>query len=151
MTTGEYFMRKGNCKKNHCSAMSNSAWCDLNSKGGLLKLRDHCNNPKCKCQMQISFSPRHFQLEGSCFKKTMRNIFKGTERMWNSFIKPGLKIATPNFWASVAAKTKNPQSTQIKSKILKSSTGSKILSLTDMHGRGLRIKICKSFQKTSPR
>ena len=42
----------------HCSPMSNSAWCDLNSRGDLLKLHDLCHNPKCKCQKQITFTPK---------------------------------------------------------------------------------------------
>ena len=57
--------------------------------------------------------------------------------MWNNFIKPGLKIATPIISAGVAAKTKNPQLAEITSNILKSVIGGKILSLTDMHGHGL--------------
>ena len=50
-------------------------------------------------------------------------------------------MATPLSSAAVAAKTKNPQSAQVTSNILKSITCGKILSLTDMHGRGLRLKV----------
>ena len=71
----------------------------------------------------------------------MKKIFKGSQTAWNKFLEPALKIATPNISAGVAAKTKNPQSAQITSNILKSLTGGKILSLTDMHGRGLRLKV----------
>ena len=42
--------------------------------------------------------------------------------------------------AAVAAKTKNPQSAQKTNKFLKSLTRGKILSLNDMHGRGLILK-----------
>ena len=63
--------------------MSKSAWCDLNSKVDILKLLDKCPNPKCKCQKQIIFTPRQFQLEGSEFKSTMKKFFKRTEKMWN--------------------------------------------------------------------
>ena len=38
-------------------------------------------------------------------------------------------------------KTKNTQSAQVTSNILKSLTGGKILSLTDMHGNLLRLKV----------
>ena len=41
----------------------------------------------------------------------------------------------------MAAKTKNPQSAQITNNIIKTLPGGKILSLTDMHGRGLRLKV----------
>ena len=50
-------------------------------------------------------------------------------------------MATPLISTAVAAKTKNPQSAQITNNILKSLTGRKIFSLTDMHGRGLRLKV----------
>ena len=32
-----------------------------------------CHNPKCKCQKQITFTPKQFQLEGAGFKNTMKN------------------------------------------------------------------------------
>ena len=50
-------------------------------------------------------------------------------------------MATPLISAAVAAKTKSPQSAQITSSILKSITGGKVLSLTDIHGRGLRLRV----------
>ena len=49
-------------------------------------------------------------------------------------------MATPLLSAAVAAKTKNPQSAHVASSILKSLTGGKYLNLTDMNGRGLRLK-----------
>ena len=71
----------------------------------------------------------------------MKKIFKGSQTAWNNFLKPALQIATPIFSAGVAMKTKNPQSAQVRSNILKSLTGGKILSLTDTHGNGLRLKV----------
>ena len=73
-------------------------------------------------------------------KLRLQNIFRGTKKVWDSFIEPGLKTATPLISAAVAAKTKNPQSAQITNYISKSLPGGKILLLTDMHGRGLRIE-----------
>ena len=32
-------MKKGKCKNNHCSAISNSALCDLKNKGELLNIK----------------------------------------------------------------------------------------------------------------
>ena len=49
MTKGEDFINRGNCKKNHGSFISNSAWCDLKSKGIKLKIFDKNPNPKCNC------------------------------------------------------------------------------------------------------
>ena len=107
----------------------------------VLKLHDMCLNPKCKCQKQITFSPNQFQLEGAGFENTMKKIFKGSQTAWNNFLKPALKIATPIFSAGVAMKTKNPQSAQVTSNILKSLTRVKIISVTGMHGTGLRLKV----------
>ena len=50
-------------------------------------------------------------------------------------------MATALISAVVAAKTKSPQSAQITSNILKSLTGGKTLSLRDMHGRGMRLRV----------
>ena len=141
MTRGQDFIKNAKCSHGHRSAMSNSAWCDLNKNCTVLKLHDMCHNPKCKCQKQITFSPNQFQLEGAGFKNTMKKILKGSQTAWNKFIKPGLKIATPLISAAVAAKTKNPQSAQVTNSILKTLTRGKILSPTDMHGRGLRLKV----------
>ena len=141
MSRAQKFMQKGKCKNNHCSSMSKSAWTDLNSKGNILKLHDKCPNPRCGCQKMITFTPHQYMLEGGSIKSKLQKICRGTRKTWDSFIKPGLKIATPLISAAIAAKTKNPQSAQVRNSILKSLTGGKILSLTDMHGRGLRLKV----------
>ena len=78
-------------------------------------------------------------LEGGSIKNKLQNIFRRTKKAWDSFIEPGLKMATPLISAAVAAKTKNPQSAQITKNLLKSLTVGKILSLTDIHGRGFRL------------
>ena len=80
-------------------------------------------------------------LEGGSIQSKLQKICRCTKKTWDSFIKPGLKIATLLISAAVAAKTKNPQSAQVTNSISKSLTGGKILSLTDMHGRGLRFKV----------
>ena len=141
MTGAENFMKNFKCKHGPRSATSNSAWCDLNKSCTVLKLHYMFHNPKCTCQEQITFTPKQFQLEGSGFGNTMKEIFSGNEKRWNFFIKPRLKIATPMIWASVAVKTKNLQSAQITSNNLKSITGGKILSFTDLHGDGLRLRV----------
>ena len=65
-------------QKGPCSAMSNSAWCDLNSKGDILKLHDKCSNPKCDCQKIITFTRQQYMLEGGSIKKRLNSNFKGT-------------------------------------------------------------------------
>ena len=76
MTRGQDFIKKAKCTHGHRSAMSNSAWCDLNKNCTVLKLHDMCLNPKCKCQKQITFSSNQFQLEGGGFKNTMKKYLK---------------------------------------------------------------------------
>ena len=121
--------------------MSNSAWCDLKNNGNILKIHDKCPNPKCNCQKMITFTPHQYMLEGGSIKSKLQKNFRGTKNAWDSFIKPGLKMAKPIISAAIAATTKNPQSAQITNSNLKSLTGGKIMSLTDMHGRGLRLKV----------
>ena len=139
MTKGEDFVKRGKCGHNHCSAMSNSARCDLNSKGDILKLHDRC--AKCNSQKLITFTPRQYMLEGAGFKNTMNKIFKGSETAWNKFLKPALNMASPCLGMAVSAKTKNPKIGQATTSILKSISGGKILSLTDIHGNGLRLRV----------
>ena len=140
MTKGEDFIKRGKCKNTHCSPMSKSAWCDLNRKCNILKLHDKCPNAKCNCQKIVTFTPQHYMVEIGSIKK-LQKIINGTQTAWNKFIKPGLKMVTPLISAAIAAKTKNPQSFRVANSILKSLTGGKVLSLTDMHGNGLRLKV----------
>ena len=142
MTRGQDFIKSAKCTHGHRSAMSNSAWCDLNKNCTVLNLHDMWHNPKCKCQKQITFSPKQFQLEGGSIESELKSIFRGTKTAWDKFIKPGLKMATPLISAAIAAKTKNLQSAQVTNSFLKSLTCGKILSLTDMHsGAGLRLRV----------
>ena len=135
------FIKNAKCRHGHRSAMTNSAWCDFNKNCTVLKLHDMCHNPKCRCQRQITFSPKQFQLERGGFRKTMKIIFKGSQTPWNKFLKPALNIASPFIGLTVSAKTKNPKVGQATANNLKSISGGKNLSLTDMHGQGLRLKV----------
>ena len=80
-------------------------------------------------------------LEGGSIKSKLQKKFRGTQKAWDNFNKPGSKMATPLISAAVAAKPKSPQLAQITNNILKPSTGGKILSLPDMPGRGLILKV----------
>ena len=139
MTRGEDFRKKGKCKNKHCSSMLNSAWSDLNSKGDILKLHDICPNPKCNCQKIITFTPHQYMLEGGSIKNKLQKIFKGTQTAWNKFLKSAINATAPFIGMAVSAKTKNPKVGQAMTNILKNISGGKFLSLTDMHGHGLRV------------
>ena len=103
MTHGEDFIKNAKCTHGHRSAMSNSAWCDLNRKCTVLKLHVMCQNPMCKGQKQITFTSQ-IQLEGGSIKSKLQNVFRGTQAAWKKFLKPGLKMATPLISAAVAAR-----------------------------------------------
>ena len=141
MTRGQDFVKNAKCTHGHRSAMRNSAWCDLNKNCTVLKLHDMCHNPKCKCQKQITFSPNRFQLECGGFKNTMKKIFKGSQTAWNKFFKPTINTLAPTIGVAVGAKIKNVKVGAATTNILESLTGGKILSLTDMHPNGLRLKV----------
>ena len=101
-----------------------------------------CHNPKCECHKQKTFSPNQFQLEGIGFEYTMKKIFRGPQTAWNKFLKPPVIILAPVIGMAVGATTKNPKVVQATANILKSISGGKILSLTNMHsGAGLRLRV----------
>ena len=123
MTRGQDFIKNAKCTHGHRSAMSNSAWYDLNKNCTVLKLHDMFHNPKCKCQKQITFSPNQFQLEGAGFKNTMKKIFKGSQTAWNKYLKPSINTLAPVIGMAVGAKSKNKQVGAATTNILKSLTG----------------------------
>ena len=85
MTRGESFVKNAKCTHGHRSAMSNSAWCDLNKNCTVLKLHDMCHNPKCRCQKQITFTPKQFQLEGPGFKNTIKKFLRDVKQLGVNF------------------------------------------------------------------
>ena len=100
-------MKKGKGENIYCSSMSNSAWCDLNSKSNILKLHDKCPNPKYSCQKIITFTSHQYMLESGSTK--LQKFFKGTQTAWNKFLKPALNKASPNIGMAVSGKTNNPK------------------------------------------
>ena len=117
--------------------MSTSTCCTLNKDRTFLKLHDKCPKNRSACQKQITFTTRHYMLEGGSNKSTLKKFFKGTEQTRNIFLKQWLNTASQNSGLAVAAKTKNPKMAQATSNNLKSISGEKIRSSTDMHGNGL--------------
>ena len=71
MTKREDFIKKSKCKNILCSSMSKSAWCDLNSKGNILKLHDKCSDPKYNCQKVITFTPDQYMPDGGSIKSKL--------------------------------------------------------------------------------
>ena len=71
----------------------------------------------------------------------MKKVFKGSQTAWNKILKPAINALAPFIGMAVTANTKNSKVGQATANIIKSSSGGKILSLTDLHGKGLRLRI----------
>ena len=71
----------------------------------------------------------------------MATIFKGTQSAWNKFLNPVVNAAAPFVGMAVGATTINTQVAQATTKNLKSTSGGKVLSLTGVHGNGLRLRV----------
>ena len=82
MTKGESFVKNAKCTHGHRSAMSNSAWYDLNINFTVLKLHAMSHNPKRNSQKQITFTPRQFQLEGGLIKSKLQKNSRGTKKVF---------------------------------------------------------------------
>ena len=81
-------------------------------------------------------------MEGAGFENTMKKIFKGSQKTWNSFLKPTTNTLAPIIAIAVGAKSKNKQVAQATINILKSIPGGTILSLTDAHsGASLSLRV----------
>ena len=123
--------------------MSNSAWCDLSSKGDILKLHDTCANPKFNFQKIITLTPNQYLLDGGSIESKLQIFFRGTQTAWKKFLKPAVNVAASFIGMALSANNENPKIGQATTNISKSISGGKILSLTDMHGIGLRNMINK--------
>ena len=100
-----------------------------------------CHNPKCNCKKLLTFTPRQYMLEDGSMKIKLQKSFKGTQTAWNIFLIPAIKATAQFIGMAVSAKTKNPKVGQAITNILESISGGNILSLTDLHGIGLRLKV----------
>ena len=89
----------------------------------------------------ITFTPHQYMLEGGSIKSKLRKIFRGTQTAWKKFLKPAVNVAAPFIEMAVSAKTKNPKVGQATTNLLKSISSGKLLSLTDLHGNCLRLKV----------
>ena len=100
-----------------------------------------CHNPKCNCQKKIISTNKQFQLEGDGLKNTMKKIYKVSQKGWSSFLKPTINTLAPVIEMAVGAKSKNPKVGQATTNMVKSISVGKTLSLTDLHGNSLRLKV----------
>ena len=60
--------------------MSNSAWCDLNSKGRILKLHDKCRYPEKNCQKIITLHHINICSKADRLKVNCKKILRDTNR-----------------------------------------------------------------------
>ena len=80
-------------------------------------------------------------LEGGSINSELQKIFRRRQTAGNKFLKPATNATAPFIGRDVSAKTEKSKVGQATTNILKSTSGGKILSLTDMHSNELRLKI----------
>ena len=64
-------------------------------------------------------------------------------------MKPAVNTLAPVNGMAIGAKSKNLQVGQTATTILKSNSGGKVSSLTDLHGNGLRLRVIRIYFKQS--
>ena len=98
------------------------------------------SDPKCNCQNIFTFTPLQYILGGGSIKSKLQKNFKVTQTTRKKFPKPAVNVTAAFIVVAVSAKTKNPRVGQVTTNFLKNISGGKNLSLTDLHGNGLRLK-----------
>ena len=83
--------------------MSNSAWCNLNAKGDVLKLHDMCSNPRRQGENQITVTPGQDQFGRAEIKNRLQKGFKGIQATWKKFSKPAINATAPVIGMALAA------------------------------------------------
>ena len=71
----------------------------------------------------------------------MQKLSEESQKIGEKFPKPTVNVAASFIGTAVEAKIKFPQAGQANTKILKSISGGRVLSLTDMYINGLRLKV----------
>ena len=66
---------------------------------------------------------------------------KENKLLGKKFLKPAVNVAAPFNGMAVSAKTKNPKVGQAMTNVLKSVSGGRNLSHTDLQGHGLRVRV----------
>ena len=121
--------------------MSNSASCDLN------KNITASNYMICATIQNVIVRSKSLYSKtisiGRFFdtKSKLQKILKCTQNAWNKFLKPTINTLAPVIGTAVSLKTKNPKIGQGKTNVLKSILVGKILSPSDIHRHGLRLKV----------
>ena len=71
----------------------------------------------------------------------MKKSFKSSQKAWISFLKPTINSLATVICMAVRVRSKNPQVGQTTANAVKSISGGKNLSLTNMHRSGLCSKV----------
>ena len=71
----------------------------------------------------------------------MKKRLRGSRKTGNSFPKPTINILAPVSGMVVGVNNKKPEVDRATTNNLKNISGGKHLSLTDMHGNGLRLNV----------
>ena len=57
----------------------------------------------------ICLTPKQFEMEGSGFEITMEKVFRGSQKAWNSILKPTINTFAPVIGIAIGSKSKSPQ------------------------------------------
>ena len=71
-------------------------------------------------------------MEGAGFENTIKKIFRGSQTAWNKFLIPTKNTLAPVRGMAIGENSRKKQVSAATTIILKSLTGRKILTLTDM-------------------
>ena len=78
---------------------------------------------------------------GGSIKSKVHKIFKGIQTAWKKVLEQAVNEPTPFIGMTVSARTENPKVGQATTDFLKSISGVKVSSPTDMHRHGLILKV----------
>ena len=80
-------------------------------------------------------------MERGSIEIELKSIFCGSKTAWKKILKPTLNATVPKIGVALGPETKNPAVAKATRNILESTSGAKLLSLTDIYGNGLRLKV----------
>ena len=101
-----------------------------------------CVKSGCKCQKQLTFSPEQYQLEGGSIENKMEKFLQRDGKNLEKTFRTGFENSMTMYRAAISVKRKRQHKIgEATSTILKSISGGKILSSTDMLANGLIFEV----------
>ena len=99
------------------------------------------HNLNVNIKNKVLFLSDNFTLKKLDLELNHREVLKAFNQLGINFLKTAPNMTAFVVGMAVGAKTKNPQVAQGSTNILERISRGKILSLTEMHGHGLRLGV----------